>query len=796
MTDSTVNETGGGPPPRGTDRGREAELIERRGGDGSGVADLLARVRSRSTKDAPPATGTWDLERLAAAIAERADRFLNGTRVDVDTDLFDAGATSVDAVELAAVLARELGVRITLDDVFADGRPRRLAQLWLTREPPTPTTPGSAAPATAPAATSATSATSAASSAVTSAVPAAAASAAAAGVGGGTGSATSVAVSGDELGAVKADLARADDLPWVGPSEQAEPRRILLTGATGFLGGHMLLDLLRRGDAHVVCLVRAADEREGERRLAEALTGYHLPWSAEVARRVTVLPGDIRRPRLGLDEDRWQALAGEVDAIVSVAAAVDFLRGYRSLRQTNVLGPLTLTELAATGPVKPLHHISSIAVFNELGITAMGEDDPLGHVDRLFTGYDQTKWASEVALRRAREHGVTVTLMRPGGIGGHTRTGAHNPKDLGSGLLSAFSRFRAVPAFRYINASPVDWVSQVAAAIVYEPSAWGTTYNLTGEPNTLQDVLRDMRTGGMNVPVMHWEEWRSAFLEFMEADPVPELEFLVRILRSPTAVKLCEATLLGPAASAGRTEAFVARHGLPAPARYGAQAQLKTYERLAEDGLARLPDKDDPPFLSFRETMRGVLEDTRCELSLRLSIAGMYQLARERRLDVTGEVTCALLHPEPLTVEAGDIWVRPLDGIPHRHGLSHPLLSYRLRLRDAAGQGWWLEGLKTARARRDLWRQSRTLAIRVGREGEPAHLAGEVVVPPDSYVRDQIDGIEVNPALPAPEQRLAKLMWLGWFFAQMGWGLLEPSLRAGAELLDLRRDVARTKEIR
>jgi hypothetical protein len=401
-----------------------------------------------------------------------------------------------------------------------------------------------------------------------------------------------------------------------------------------------------------------------------------------------------------------------------------------------------------------------------------------------------------VALRRAREHGVTVTLMRPGGIGGHTRTGAHNPKDLGSGLLSAFSRFRAVPAFRYINASPVDWVSQVAAAIVYEPSAWGTTYNLTGEPNTLQDVLRDMRLGGMSVPVLDWEEWRSAFLAFMEADPAPELEFLVQILRSPTAVKLCEATLLGPAASGERTEAFVARHGLPAPARYGAQAQLKTYERLAENGLARLPDKDDPPFLWFHETMRGVLEDTPCELSLRLSIASMYQLARERRLDVAGEVKCALLHPEPLTVEGGDIWVRPMDGIPHRHGLSHPLLRYRLRLRDAAGQEWWLEGLKTARARRDLWRQTRTLAIQVGREGEPAHLAGEVVVPPGSYVRDQIDGIEVNPALPAPDQRLAKLMWLGWFFAQMGWGLLEPSLRAGAELLDLRRDVTRTKEIR
>ncbi|MYY83803.1 hypothetical protein GT044_21480, partial [Streptomyces sp. SID335] len=49
---------------------------------------------------------------------------------DPETDLFDAGLSSVDAVELVALMARELDVQLTLDDVFADARPRRLAQRW------------------------------------------------------------------------------------------------------------------------------------------------------------------------------------------------------------------------------------------------------------------------------------------------------------------------------------------------------------------------------------------------------------------------------------------------------------------------------------------------------------------------------------------------------------------------------------------------------------------------------------------------------------------------------------------
>ncbi|MFS4095299.1 thioester reductase domain-containing protein, partial [Streptomyces sp. AF1A] len=606
----------------------------------------------------------------------------------------------------------------------------------------------------------------------------------------------------EDLDQILADLALADRLPFADLPEPLPPRRILLTGATGFLGSHMLLDLLRHSDAHVYCLVRAAGETEAVARLGEALKSHRLPWSSEVRRRVTVLPGDIRRPRLGLSDALWHTLAHELDSVVGVAAAVDFLRGYQSLRGSNVLAALTLAELAATGRPKPLHHISSIAVFNEVGITSMGEDDPLAHVDRLISGYDQSKWTAEVALRRARDHGLVVTALRPGGIGGHTRTGAYNPQDLSSGLISAFGRFRTVPAFRYLNAAPVDWVSRVAAAAICEPDAWGYDYHLTGVPNTLDDVVRDMALGGMHVRVQDWDEWRTDTLARLAADPVPELAFLTRVLQSPTALKLCEATLKGPAAEGARTAALVEALGLPPAARYDARAQLRTFERLAEDGLARLPHRDDQPYLWFCETTQGSVgpvgapADSPCSMALTLSIASMYQLVKERRVDVTGEVVCTAAHPEPLTVERGDLWVRPEEGIPQQHGLSHQLLCYRLRLHDADGGRWWLEGHKYARARRDLWRQTRALTVRIGREGEPASLAGEVVVPADTYVRDQIDGIKVDPRLTSQEQRAAKLTWLAWFGLEMGRGLLGPFARAAADLLDLRRTPTLTEHHR
>ncbi|MFE9857851.1 thioester reductase domain-containing protein [Streptomyces sp. NPDC005780] len=708
-----------------------------------------------------PAGG--EAARLAEIIAAEAARLLPGGSMGPDTDFFDAGGTSVDAVALVAGLARDFGLDISLDDVFADARPRRLAARAL------PADGGRSQVLPAPHA------------------------------GAGTGAA---AAADDDLELILADLARADGLPWSRRPEPAPPRKVLLTGATGFLGGHMLLDLLRHSDAHVFCLVRAADEAEGTERLGAALKRFSLPWSGEIRRRVTVLPGDLRLPRLGLADERWDELAGELDSVVSVAAAVDFLRGYPSLRQSNVIGPLTLAELAATGRPKPLHHISSIAVFNEIGIESMGEDDPVAHIDGLVAGYDKSKWAAEAALRRAREHGLVVTLLRPGGIGGHTRTGASNPQDLSSGMMSVFSRFRTVPAFRHLNAAPVDWVSRVAVAAICEPDAWGYNYHLSGTPNSLPDVVHDMKLGGMNVRVQDWDEWRLDVMARLRDAPIAELDFLARVLASPTAVKLCEATLMGPAATGERTEAFVAAQNLPASTRYGMQEQLRTFERLAGDGLARLPDRTDRPYLWFPETMRGSLgpaggpADTPCTAAFTLSIVSMYQLVKERRVDVRGELSCSLLHPEPLVVEQGDLWVRPEEGIPLEHGVHHPLLRYRLRLRDAGGGVWWLEGRKSAHARRDLWRQTRALTIELGREDEPATLEGEIVVPSDSYVRDQVDGIRVDPRLSGQEKRLAKLSWLAWFGLEIGRGLLGPFARVGADLLDLRRSPTLTERKR
>ncbi|MFS4092218.1 acyl carrier protein, partial [Streptomyces sp. AF1A] len=110
-----------------------AEAIER-GGGGLGVDDLLARVmRAAGGADlgAAPAPPARDVDGVAAAIAAAAGRYLPAGHLAPDADFFDAGGTSVHAVELVAELEGELGIEFDLDEVFADARPISLARRWL-----------------------------------------------------------------------------------------------------------------------------------------------------------------------------------------------------------------------------------------------------------------------------------------------------------------------------------------------------------------------------------------------------------------------------------------------------------------------------------------------------------------------------------------------------------------------------------------------------------------------------------------------------------------------------------------
>src|SRR5215472_1757292 len=93
-----------------------------------------------------------------------------------------------------------------------------------------------------------------------------------------------------------------------------DPRHAFLTGATGFTGVYLLVEILNTTAATVHCLVRAADDAQARERVVRHLKNYGL-WREEYAPRIHALAGDLEQRRLGLPDACFRDLAAELDVI-------------------------------------------------------------------------------------------------------------------------------------------------------------------------------------------------------------------------------------------------------------------------------------------------------------------------------------------------------------------------------------------------------------------------------------------------------------------------------------------------
>lgn len=273
--------------------------------------------------------------------------------------------------------------------------------------------------------------------------------------------------------------ARAPDDAW-------RSGQVFLTGATGFLGSFMLRDLLRRTGARVHCLVRAPDAATGALRLRQALAKYGL-WQEAFARRIHVVLGDLQRPRLGLDEAAFAALASTIDAVFHCGAQVNYVQPYVAHRAANVGGTAEVLRLAAMDRRKPLHHVSSIGVFGPSGFfggkRVVLESDDLDEHLRYLTfdiGYSSSKWVAEKMVWEAARAGLPVTVYRPGFIMGDSRTGAGNADDFIGRSVRGAIQIGAYPDLPRQSKEfvPVDYVSRSILHIAGQPGTHGRAYHL------------------------------------------------------------------------------------------------------------------------------------------------------------------------------------------------------------------------------------------------------------------------------------------------------------------------------
>ncbi len=228
-------------------------------------------------------------------------------------------------------------------------------------------------------------------------------------------------------------------------------QRYLITGATGFLGGHLAEKCVAQG-----CTVRTLARPGSDTAFLERLG-------------VTVQRGDLTNAATVKE-----ALDG-AEVVVHCAAKVGDWGPVESYRATNVEGLRSLLEACKGRPIQRFVHISTLGVYAARHHYGTDESEPLpaNHID----GYTQTKVeAEQLALQYHREFQVPVVVLRPGFI--------YGPRD--RTVLPRLIETLRQRMLRYLGRSEramnTIYVGNLVDAVflaVEKPQAVGNVYNLT-----------------------------------------------------------------------------------------------------------------------------------------------------------------------------------------------------------------------------------------------------------------------------------------------------------------------------
>lgn len=203
------------------------------------------------------------------------------------------------------------------------------------------------------------------------------------------------------------------------------PKNILITGATGFVGKHLLIELLNTTNANIYCLIRETSITNAEKRLEESLLSHNL-WQKAYSARIIPILGDISRPYLGMQEAEFNGLSKIIDNIYHSAAVMNF-DSYYDLKQANVIGTKEVLRFACMGRLKRVHHISTANVFSEVTCLKPRTIDETTSIKNekhySCAGYPSSKWIAEELVFIAMKRGIPCNIYRLGLVIWNDETG-------------------------------------------------------------------------------------------------------------------------------------------------------------------------------------------------------------------------------------------------------------------------------------------------------------------------------------------------------------------------------------
>jgi thioester reductase-like protein len=270
----------------------------------------------------------------------------------------------------------------------------------------------------------------------------------------------------------KAYKKRAEKEALPNLKEETNYQRILLTGGTGYLGVHLVFELLKRTGADLYLLVRGHTLEEAQDRFKRKCLYYFGDNFYEInRRRLIILAGDLRKDRLGVDKKQYEEFSQNVEAVVHAAANVRHFGRYEDFYENNVKATENLLDFSLTSAKKDFHYISTMSV---------GACKIKGKQSNLFTEfchdigqqpdtvYVKSKLEAEKKVLAYRAKGLKASIYRVGNLVAHSETGKFQENISDNAFYASLKTYLAVGMIPFGEETWADitFIDQTAEALV------------------------------------------------------------------------------------------------------------------------------------------------------------------------------------------------------------------------------------------------------------------------------------------------------------------------------------------
>ena len=309
--------------------------------------------------------------------------------------------------------------------------------------------------------------------------------------------------------------------------ERQQLGNVLLTGATGYLGIHVLRELIDSDATTITCVVRGKDQASAEHRLKNLMFYYFERSFKELfGSRLFVVNGDVTEDMSGILPDGHPA----IQTVFNCAANVKHFSKGTDIEDVNIGGAQRCVDFCLNTGAR-LVHISTTSVGEIWIVRNDGEQIPMLDERKLWFGqfldnrYIHSKFLAErLVLDAVAHHGLSGKVIRVGNLAPRSYDGefqANFNSNSYMGRLKVFHTLGCCPYDgydEYTEMSPINETAKAVVLLASTPKECNLFQAFNNHTELLGDVLLLMKKVGREMRFVEDDEFQQA-IELAGQDP-------------------------------------------------------------------------------------------------------------------------------------------------------------------------------------------------------------------------------------------------------------------------------------